>query len=74
MHFGTKTEYLKIKSNETETNGKARHTGVFQRGINEVKKFYQPSANLIKYENFNLLVHSHSTLNRWKNHLCQLLN
>ena len=74
MHFRTKTEYLKIKTNETESNSKARNTGAFQRSVNEVKKCYQPTANLIKYENFKLLAHSHSTLNGWTKHLCQLLN
>jgi hypothetical protein len=57
MHFRTKTEYLKFKINETETNSRDRKTGVFQRSINEVKQCYQPTANLIKYENFNLLAH-----------------
>jgi hypothetical protein len=74
MHFRTKREYLKIQFNETEKISKSRNTGVFQRSISEVKKCYQPRANLIKYENFNLLAHSHGILNWWKNHLCQLFN
>jgi hypothetical protein len=30
-------------------------------------------ANLVKYENSDVLADSRSLLNRWKNHLCQLL-
>ena len=74
MHFRNKTEYLKIKSNEAETKSKTRNTGVFQRSINEVKKSYQPTSDLLKNENFNLLVHSHNTLIGWKKHRCYLLN
>jgi len=74
MHFRKKTEYLKIKINEAETKSKTRRTGVFQRSINEVQKVYQPTANLLKNENFNLLVLSHSTLIGWKKHRCYLLN
>jgi hypothetical protein len=45
-----------------------------QRGINEFKYGYQPKTNIIKDENVDLLADSHSTLNRWKNYFCQLLN
>jgi hypothetical protein len=44
------------------------------RGINEFKKGYQPTTNMVKEENGDLLADSHSILNRWKNYLCQLLN
>jgi len=41
------------------------------RGINEFKYDYQPTTNLLKDD---LHADSHSILNRWKNHFCQLLN
>jgi hypothetical protein len=44
------------------------------RGIPEFKKGYQPSYNLAKDENGDLLADSHNILNRWKNYFCQLLN
>jgi hypothetical protein len=44
------------------------------RGINGFMKGYQPRTNLVKDEDGDLLAHSHSILNRWKNYLCQLLN
>jgi hypothetical protein len=44
------------------------------RGINEFKRGYHLSNNLVKDENGNLLADSHSILNRWKNCFSQLLN
>jgi hypothetical protein len=35
---------------------------------------YQPTNNLMKDENCDLLVDSHNILNRWKNYFSQLLN
>jgi hypothetical protein len=44
------------------------------RGINELKKRYQPRINIIKDENGNLLADPQSVLNRWKNFFNQVLN
>jgi len=44
------------------------------RGLNEVKKHYQPRSNLEKDEYCDLLADSYGLLNRWKNYFCQLLN
>jgi hypothetical protein len=44
------------------------------RGINEYKKGYQSRSTLVKNEKSDLLAGSHSILNRWKNHFCQLLH
>jgi hypothetical protein len=44
------------------------------RGINEFKKIYQPTSNLVKDENGDLLADSHNILSRWKNCFSQLLN
>jgi hypothetical protein len=44
------------------------------RGINELKRGYQPRNNLVKVENGDLLADSHNILNRWRNYFSQLLN
>jgi hypothetical protein len=44
------------------------------RGINEFKKGYQPTINIIKDENGNLLTDHRNILNRWKNFFNQVLN
>jgi hypothetical protein len=44
------------------------------RGINEFKKDLQPTTNLIKDENGDLLADSHSILNELKNYFRRLLN
>jgi hypothetical protein len=44
------------------------------RAIHELKRGYQPTTNLIKDENGEVLAGSHNTLNRYKNYFCQLLN
>jgi hypothetical protein len=36
------------------------------RGINDLKRGYQPRNNLVKDENGDLLADSHNILNRWK--------
>ena len=43
-------------------------------GMNEFKKGYQPRTNFVKHEKSDLHANFHSTLYRWKKHLCQLLN
>jgi hypothetical protein len=37
------------------------------RGINGIKKGYQPRNNLAKDQNGDLLADSHNILNKWKN-------
>jgi hypothetical protein len=44
------------------------------RGINELKKGYQPRINIIKDENGNLLVDPQNVSNIWKNFFNQVLN
>jgi hypothetical protein len=74
-HLGTrKKEYLKGKINELETNNKNKNIRDLYRGINEVKKGYQPRINIINDENGNLLADPQSILNRWKNFFNQVLN
>jgi hypothetical protein len=58
-----KREYLKNKINELETHSKNKNIRDLYRGINEFKKGYQPTTNMVKEENGYLLGHSHSILN-----------
>jgi hypothetical protein len=65
-----KREYLNDKMN-LQMNKNRRD---LQRGINELKRGYQPRSNLVKDENGDLLSDSNNILNRWKNNFSQLLN
>jgi hypothetical protein len=67
-----KREHLKGKINELETNNKKNIRDLY-RGINEFKKGYQPSINIIKDENGNLLADPQNVFNRWKNFFNQVL-
>jgi hypothetical protein len=50
-HFrNKKREYLKDKINERESDSKNKNIRDLYRGINEFKKGYQPTANLVKDE------------------------
>jgi len=44
------------------------------RGINDVKKGYQPRTDMVKDEKDDLVVDSHSILARWRNSFAQPLN
>jgi hypothetical protein len=68
-----KREYLRGKI-EFETNNKNKNIRDLYKGINGLKKGYQPRINIIKDENGNQLADPQSVLNRWKNFLNQLLN
>jgi hypothetical protein len=50
-----KREYLKGKCNELEDNNKNKNIRDLYRGINEFKKGYQPTINIIKDKNGNLI-------------------
>jgi hypothetical protein len=63
-----KRDYLKDKINELATNSKNKTIRELYKGINEFKRGYQPRNNLVKDENGDLHVDSHSILNRWKNY------
>jgi hypothetical protein len=43
-------------------------------GINDFKKGYQPTTNIVTDEKGDLLTDCHSILVRWRNHFSQLLN
>jgi hypothetical protein len=74
-HFrNKKREYLKDKINELESNSKNKNNRGLYRGINELRKGYQPRTNLVKDKRGDLIADPHKILNRWKNYFCQLLN
>ena len=64
-----KSEYSKVKIQGLKTDGKNRNVGGLYK--NEVKNRSQPRSNLVKDETY---ADSHIVLNRWKNHICLLLN
>jgi hypothetical protein len=64
-HFrNKKREYLKEKINELAMNSKNNNIKDLYRRINEFKRSYQTTSNLMKDENGNLLADSHNILNR----------
>ncbi|PNF33673.1 hypothetical protein B7P43_G12347 [Cryptotermes secundus] len=67
-------EYLKDKIDEIAMNSKYKNIRDLHRGINDLQRGYQPSSNLVKDENGDLLADSHNILNRWRNYFSQLLN
>ena len=69
-----KKEYLKVKVNELETNGKVKNIRDLYRGISDFKTGYQHRTNIIKDEKDDLFTDCHSILARWRNHFSQLLN
>jgi hypothetical protein len=69
-----KRKCLKDKINELAMNSKNKNIRDQYRGINEFKRGYQSSNNLVKDENGDLLADSHKILNRWRNYFSQLLN
>jgi hypothetical protein len=54
-----KRECLKDKINEVPTNSKNKNVRDLYRGINGFKRRYQPTNNLVKVENGDLLADSH---------------
>jgi hypothetical protein len=48
--------------------------GTCNRGINNVKKGYQPRTRIVKDEKGDLVADSHSIMARWRNYFSQILN
>jgi hypothetical protein len=67
-------EYLKAKINELGTNSNNNNIRDLSKGINDFKRGYQPTTNVVKDEKGDLLADSHSILARRRNHFSQLLN
>ena len=74
-HFRNKKKvYLKAKIEELETNSKIKNISDLYRGINDFKKGYQPTTNIVKDDKSDLVADSHSILARWRNYFSQILN
>jgi hypothetical protein len=70
-HFRNKNkEYMKANINELETNSRNENIRDLYRGIDDLKKGYQPRTNVVKDEKDDLVAESHSILARWRNHFC----
>jgi hypothetical protein len=69
-----KREYLKGKINELQTNNKNENIRDLYRGINELKKGYQPRINIVKDDNDSPLADPQNVLKRGENFLNQVLN
>ena len=74
-HFRNKKKaYLRAKSEELETNSKINSIRDLYRGINDMKKGYQPRTRIVKDEKGDLVADSHSIMARWRNYFSQILN
>ena len=57
---------MRAKSEELETNRKINNIRDLYRGINDIKKGYQPRTRIIKDEKGDLVADSHSIMARWR--------
>ena len=74
-HFRNKKKaYLRGKIEELETNSKINNIRDLYRGINDLKKGYQPRARIVKDEKCDLVADSHSIMARWRKYFSQILN
>jgi len=74
-HFrNKKKEHLRAKIEELEANSKIHNIRDLYRGINYIKKGYQPRCNIVKDEKGDLVADSHSIVLRWRNYFSQLFN
>jgi hypothetical protein len=69
-----KTEYLKAKIDELETNSKIKNITDFYRGMGDLKKSYLPGNNTVRNEKGDLVRDCHSILARWRKHFPQLFS
>jgi hypothetical protein len=65
---------LKFKIEEMETNSKVNNIRDLYRGINDVKKGYQPRTRIVKDEKGDLVANSYSIMVRWRNYFFPILN
>ena len=74
-HFRNKIKaYLRDKIEELETNSKINNIRDLYRGINDMKKGYQPRSRIVKDEKGDLVADSHRIMARWRNYSSQILN
>jgi hypothetical protein len=65
---------MKAKIEELETNSKIKNVRDLYRDIYDFNKGYQPTNNIVKDEQGDLVVDSHSILARRRNYFSQILN
>jgi hypothetical protein len=65
---------LKAKIEELENNSKINNIRDLYKGINNVKKGYQPRTGIVKDEKGDLVADSHSIMATWRNYFSQILN
>jgi C4-type Zn-finger protein len=65
---------LKNKFEELETDSKIKNIRDLCKGINDVKKGYQPITRLVKDEKGDFFADSHSIMERWRKSFSQILN
>ena len=74
-HFRNKKKaYLRATIEELETNSKTNNIRDLYRGINDMKKGYQPTTKIVKDEKGDVVADSHSVMARWRNYFSQILN
>jgi len=74
-HFrNQKKEYLKVETDELETNSKIKNIRDLYRSINDFLKGYQPRTNRVSDEKGDLVTDSHSILATWRSHFSQLFD
>jgi len=64
----------KANIEELGTNSKVNNIRDLYRGINDVKKGYQPRTRRVKDEKGDLVADVHSIMVRWRNYFSQILN
>ena len=65
---------MKAKIEEVDTNSKIKNIRDLYRGINDIKKGYQPRTYTVKDDKGDLFSDYHSILARWRNYFSQILN
>jgi len=74
-HFTNKKKaYLKAKIEELETNNKVNNVRDLYRGINDLRKGYQPRTIIVKDDKGELVADPHNIMARRRNYFSQLLN
>jgi hypothetical protein len=68
-----KKSYLKAKFEKHETNSNINNIRDLYRGINDVKKEYQPKTIIVKDERGDLVAESHRMMAKWRNYFSQIL-
>ena len=69
-----KKEYLRAKIEDLDANSKINNIRDLYRGINDLKKGYQPRCNIVKDEKCDLVEDSHSIVLKWRSYFSQLFD